>query len=247
MPVLPAVALEPVGAGRYEGTFNGFFTVGIYDVAVYAMDVQGNVSQPMETYVEQTQAVASQLRIDAVMPSSGPRAGGNTLTLAGSFPVAQPIATVAGAEAAYIAFVGNVRAHFTDSEPPVVTDLTADIIAPASLGNGAVDVRIYEAANWNNNAVMHDGYRYLQSIGGEGEAKGKAKTPPRPPSPTYFRRSRPRASSHVRGWHSISTMRAPVSINRLSASPRNRVSPPPNPSYPLTRPHTPSTIGRRLR
>ena len=45
--------LSPVGNGRFEGTYSGFTLFGKYDVSLYAMDDQGNVSQPRETSVFQ--------------------------------------------------------------------------------------------------------------------------------------------------------------------------------------------------
>jgi hypothetical protein len=48
---LPIVELEPVGNGRYEGTYTGFSVNGTYGVAVYAMDAGGSVSLPEPTTV----------------------------------------------------------------------------------------------------------------------------------------------------------------------------------------------------
>jgi len=52
---LPNLILTHMGGGRYEGTYNGFSSEGTYEVAVHAMDQDGNVSLPAETTV--TQAV----------------------------------------------------------------------------------------------------------------------------------------------------------------------------------------------
>jgi sugar lactone lactonase YvrE len=49
----PTVTLTPVGNGRYEGTYNDFSTFGIYNVAVSASDIDGNISVPMTTKVLQ--------------------------------------------------------------------------------------------------------------------------------------------------------------------------------------------------
>jgi sugar lactone lactonase YvrE len=50
---IPTVELVDDGSGHYEGTYNDFSTYGSYDIAVYAMDMDGNVSLPKETYVYQ--------------------------------------------------------------------------------------------------------------------------------------------------------------------------------------------------
>jgi len=52
---LPTVDLTHIGGGRYEGNFSGWSSVGTYEVAVHAMDQDGNVSLPAGTTV--TQAV----------------------------------------------------------------------------------------------------------------------------------------------------------------------------------------------
>jgi hypothetical protein len=49
----PTVTLTPVGNGRYEGIYNDFSTFGIYNVAVSATDIDGNISVPMTTKVHQ--------------------------------------------------------------------------------------------------------------------------------------------------------------------------------------------------
>jgi hypothetical protein len=49
----PTVTLSPAGNGRYEGTYNDFSTYGTCQIAVYAMDMDGNVSLPKETKVHQ--------------------------------------------------------------------------------------------------------------------------------------------------------------------------------------------------
>jgi len=55
---LPTVALSHVGGGRYEGTYNSFSSVGSYEIAVHAMDQDGNVSLPVGTTVFQTAILA---------------------------------------------------------------------------------------------------------------------------------------------------------------------------------------------
>ena len=50
----PVVVLSPVGDGRYEGVYDGFSTVGVYEVAIYAADGDGNMSLPRVTSVEHT-------------------------------------------------------------------------------------------------------------------------------------------------------------------------------------------------
>ncbi|KPL09296.1 MAG: hypothetical protein AMS26_23020, partial [Bacteroides sp. SM23_62] len=50
---LPTVELVDDGNGHYEGTYNDFSTYGNYSIAVYAMDTDGNVSLPKDTYVYQ--------------------------------------------------------------------------------------------------------------------------------------------------------------------------------------------------
>jgi hypothetical protein len=49
----PTVTLSPVGNGRYEETYSSFITFGTYEIAVYAMDTDGNISLPMSTKVFQ--------------------------------------------------------------------------------------------------------------------------------------------------------------------------------------------------
>jgi hypothetical protein len=51
---LPTVDLIHTSGNRYEGTLSGFDHIGTYDVAIYAMDAEGNVSQPQSTAVQQT-------------------------------------------------------------------------------------------------------------------------------------------------------------------------------------------------
>ena len=48
---LPTVALNHVCGGRYEGTYSSFSTVGRYEIAIHAVDRDGNVSLPLETTV----------------------------------------------------------------------------------------------------------------------------------------------------------------------------------------------------
>jgi streptogramin lyase len=49
----PTVTLSPADNGRYEGIYNDFSTYGTCQIAVYAMDMDGNVSLPKETKVHQ--------------------------------------------------------------------------------------------------------------------------------------------------------------------------------------------------
>jgi hypothetical protein len=49
----PTVTLSPAGNGRYEGTYNDFSTYGTCQIAVCAMDMDGNISLPKETKVHQ--------------------------------------------------------------------------------------------------------------------------------------------------------------------------------------------------
>jgi hypothetical protein len=57
-PVSPSdpmiLALSPAGGDRYEGTCDDLATPGVYGVSFYAMDVEGAVSMPIVTHVEQT-------------------------------------------------------------------------------------------------------------------------------------------------------------------------------------------------
>jgi len=50
---IPTVELVDDGSGHYEGTYNDFSTYGNYNIAIYAMDMDGNVSLPIDTYVYQ--------------------------------------------------------------------------------------------------------------------------------------------------------------------------------------------------
>jgi hypothetical protein len=50
---LQTVNHDHVGGGRYEKTYGGFSALGTYNVAVYAMDEDGNVSVPLTTTVTQ--------------------------------------------------------------------------------------------------------------------------------------------------------------------------------------------------
>jgi hypothetical protein len=47
------VELTDAGGGHYEGSLSGLTTYGRYEVGVYAMDTEGNVSAPKGTYVYQ--------------------------------------------------------------------------------------------------------------------------------------------------------------------------------------------------
>ncbi|MGA1869871.1 MAG: C13 family peptidase [bacterium] len=51
---LPTVKLVDKGNGRYEGTYNDFSIYGTYNIAVYAKDMEGNLSVPKETQVFRT-------------------------------------------------------------------------------------------------------------------------------------------------------------------------------------------------
>jgi DNA-binding beta-propeller fold protein YncE len=48
---VPTLDLTHMGGGRYEGTYSDFTTIGIYEIAVYAMDTEGNISFPKESRV----------------------------------------------------------------------------------------------------------------------------------------------------------------------------------------------------
>jgi hypothetical protein len=50
---LPTIELVDDGNGHYEGTYDDFSVYGNYTIAVYAMDTDGNVSLPKDTYVFQ--------------------------------------------------------------------------------------------------------------------------------------------------------------------------------------------------
>jgi hypothetical protein len=50
---VPTLELNHMGGGRYEGSYSAFSTFGIYEIAVYAMDTDGNISLPKETTVYQ--------------------------------------------------------------------------------------------------------------------------------------------------------------------------------------------------
>ena len=51
---LPTLEMKAAGSTRYNGTYSDFTTVGSYEIAVYAMDTDGNISLPVETKVVQT-------------------------------------------------------------------------------------------------------------------------------------------------------------------------------------------------
>jgi len=48
---VPTLEFNHMGDGRYEGTYSDFITIGIYEIAVYAMDTDSNISLPKETRV----------------------------------------------------------------------------------------------------------------------------------------------------------------------------------------------------
>ena len=54
---LPTLELKATGGNRYEGTYSEFSTTGAYEVDVYAVDMDGNISLPVETKVVQTQYI----------------------------------------------------------------------------------------------------------------------------------------------------------------------------------------------
>ncbi len=51
---LPVVELLPVGDNRFEGTYDGFMLLGIYEISVFAIDKNGNLSSPKTTRFTQT-------------------------------------------------------------------------------------------------------------------------------------------------------------------------------------------------
>jgi len=51
---MPMLELTATGNGRYEGQYDAFDVFGAYDIAVYAMDAEQNVSLPATTRVEQS-------------------------------------------------------------------------------------------------------------------------------------------------------------------------------------------------
>ena len=65
---IPSIELWPVGDDTFEGTYDGFSTVGTYHVAIYAKDRIGNTSLPSLTTV----SVTSPLRRRAVLVAGGP-------------------------------------------------------------------------------------------------------------------------------------------------------------------------------
>jgi uncharacterized protein YjiK len=48
---LPSIELVNDGTDQYQGTYSDFSIYGNYEIAVYAMDTEGNVSLPKDTYV----------------------------------------------------------------------------------------------------------------------------------------------------------------------------------------------------
>jgi sugar lactone lactonase YvrE len=66
---LPKVELLPEGENRYAGTCNEFRAVGIYQVAIYAMDRHGNISPPHFT------TVAKNLTRQAIIVAGGSGSG----------------------------------------------------------------------------------------------------------------------------------------------------------------------------
>jgi streptogramin lyase len=53
---LPELILSNAGNNRYEGTYNGFSTFGLYHITIYAMDINGNMSTVQETTVHRMDA-----------------------------------------------------------------------------------------------------------------------------------------------------------------------------------------------
>jgi hypothetical protein len=49
---MPTAELTSAGGGRYEGSYGGFSEPGTYEIAVYAMDDEGNVSIPKKTRIQ---------------------------------------------------------------------------------------------------------------------------------------------------------------------------------------------------
>lgn len=56
---LPTIDLTSTGNNRYEGLYSNFTQQGIYNIAVYALDVEGNVSLPLQTSVTQEQVITT--------------------------------------------------------------------------------------------------------------------------------------------------------------------------------------------
>jgi DNA-binding beta-propeller fold protein YncE len=56
---LPIMELVDEGNGLYEGTYSDFNTCGVYNIAVYAKDVDGNISIPMETKIFQEEGLGA--------------------------------------------------------------------------------------------------------------------------------------------------------------------------------------------
>ncbi|MFC1592104.1 hypothetical protein ACFL43_06235, partial [Thermodesulfobacteriota bacterium] len=54
---LPEVTLKNTGSGSYAVTYHKFFEAGSYAIAVFARDVNGNISLPRQTTVYQETAV----------------------------------------------------------------------------------------------------------------------------------------------------------------------------------------------
>ena len=75
---LPTLALSHTGGGRYEGIYSGFSSEGTYEVAVHAIDQDGNVSLPFQTTVSKsvvleqcTQCTGDQVNLTGVTFESG--------------------------------------------------------------------------------------------------------------------------------------------------------------------------------
>jgi len=54
---LPTVDLKSVGNNRYEGTYTGFDTAGVYNIAVFAIDQKVVIGDPVQTFVIQTKGI----------------------------------------------------------------------------------------------------------------------------------------------------------------------------------------------
>ena len=54
---LPTVDLQSVGNSRYEGTYTGFDAAGVYNIAVFAIDQNVVIGDPVQTSVTQTKGI----------------------------------------------------------------------------------------------------------------------------------------------------------------------------------------------
>ncbi len=66
---LPTVDLKSAGDNRYEATYTGFDTTGVYNIAIFANDRGTAISMPVQTYIIQTNGtkLKGDINGDAVM------------------------------------------------------------------------------------------------------------------------------------------------------------------------------------